>query len=105
MKFLNDIQFHEWEDMPTDRKLVRAILTFQSQMEVSRAMMASSGSREIQIRTRQVLSESIQREIFGDVITELSELREQLFRVNDPSVIPVMDRVTSLINKLRKGRA
>jgi len=103
MKFLNDIQFHTWDDYVHQQKMVKAVLTFHSQMSISDALLSQS-EREVTIRSRRLLSEGIQRTIFGDVIEELSGLRKQLFSVRDPSVIPVMDRLTDLIDKLRRGQ-
>lgn len=104
MKFLNNIQYHEWEDMLRGQRVVRAVLTFNAQMTVSDALLQSSGKREVHIRTRKLLAEQIQTGLFGEVVTELAELRREMFTINDPSVIPVLDRVSNLIDKLRRGQ-
>lgn len=82
--------------------VVRATFTAGAEMRVSDVLARNSPEAAFGQAKAHLLHE-LHSEIYGDLILELKGLREKLFLVDDCSVLPAIDRLSGLIDRLQRG--
>jgi len=108
--FDGDIEIFQYPESDYHRGVtVRARLTFQAEMTLSRGALTRSrqGQEELLKRARDRLSESIHRKVFDEAIGELAAVRQDLFMVDpedNQTILNMVDRVSRLIELLQRGR-